>query len=74
LTRHEFDTLELLARQAGRIVSPARISEHLYGDNYEGRSNTVAAYIGHLRRKIDQHFHPRLIHARWCHGYMLGQV
>jgi two-component system response regulator MprA len=74
LTRREFDTLEFLARQPGRIVSATRIHEHLYKDYTDLRSNTIAVYIRNLRRKIDRHFHPCLLHTRWRQGYMLRDV
>src|SRR5262249_47956822 len=74
LTRREFDLLEFLARHRGRVVSAARLLEHLYKGCREVRSNTIPVFIRYLRRKIDRDFDPPLIQTRWCQGYMLRDV
>src|SRR5262245_21308628 len=53
LTPREFDLLQLLAQNQGRIVSRSTLYEHLYDGLPEERSNVVDVYIRHLRRKID---------------------
>jgi DNA-binding response OmpR family regulator len=71
LTSREYALLAFLASHRGKVVSRARISEHLYSDQDENTSNVIDVYIRHLRLKIDQDFDPPLIVTRWGQGYML---
>jgi DNA-binding response OmpR family regulator len=70
LTAREFTLLELLALNAGRVVSRTEIWDKLYESQDEGTSNTVDVYISYLRRKIDRGRAP-LIVTRRGQGYML---
>jgi DNA-binding response OmpR family regulator len=71
LTAREYALLAFLACHRGKVVSRARIWEHLYNDPDEGTSNVIDVYIRHLRTKIDHDFDPPLIVTRWGQGYML---
>jgi len=70
LTRREYDLLEALAINQGSILSPETIQERVWGDQ-QAISNTVAVYIGMLRKKIDFPFGKRLIHTVVGFGYVL---
>ena len=56
LTATEFSLLEYLMRNAGRIISKDKIIGHVWDFDADILPNTVEAYIGSLRRKIDKPF------------------
>ena len=58
LTAREFELLELLAREAGHVLSKDSILERLWG--YAFDDNLVEVYVGYLRRKLGE---PALIHT-----------
>jgi two-component system copper resistance phosphate regulon response regulator CusR len=72
LTTREYALLEFLARNAGRVVGRAEISDHVWDDNYDPVSNLIESYIHRLRRKLDAPGLAPLIHTRRGAGYMLG--
>jgi DNA-binding response OmpR family regulator len=72
LTTKEYALLEFLARNAGRVVGRALISQHVWDDNYDPASNLIETYINRLRRKLDAPPHAPLIHTRRGAGYLLG--
>jgi two-component system copper resistance phosphate regulon response regulator CusR len=73
LTTREYALLEFLARNAGRVVGRAEISDHVWDDNYDPLSNLIESYINRLRRKLDAPGLPPLIHTRRGAGYSLGE-
>lgn len=73
LTTREYALLEFLARNAGRVVGRAEISDHVWDDNYDPLSNLIESYINRLRRKLDGPGLPQLIHTRRGAGYSLGE-
>jgi len=72
LTTREYALLEFLARNAGRVVGRAEISDHVWDDNYDPLSNLIESYINRLRKKLDAPGLPPLIHTRRGAGYYLG--
>jgi DNA-binding response OmpR family regulator len=56
LTAKEFDLLAYLMRNAGRVLSKAQITEHVWGYDSEATSNVVEIYIHYLRDKVDRGF------------------
>ena len=52
LPAKEFALLELLMRNAGRVISRAQLESALYGWDEGVESNAVEVYIHHLRRKL----------------------
>jgi DNA-binding response OmpR family regulator len=72
LTAKEYAMLEFLARNAGRIVGRAELSEHVWDENHDPFSNAIEVYINRLRRKVDGPDDHPLIHTRRGAGYMLG--
>ena len=72
LTAKEYALLEYLMRNAGRIVTPTMIMEHVWDANFETSSNVVNVYINHLRTKIESDRGPRLIRTVRGMGYRLG--
>jgi len=66
LTAREFELLDLLAREAGHVLSKDSILERLWG--YAFDDNLVEVYVGYLRRKLGE---PALIHTIRGAGYVL---
>src|SRR5580658_4981081 len=56
LTSHEFRVLSYLMHHAGRVVSQAELTEHIYAQNFDRDSNTVEVFIARLRRKLGASF------------------
>lgn len=71
LTTKEYALLEFLARHAGEVVGRARISEHVWDDNFDPFSNTIEVYINRLRRKLSEGGEPPMIFTRRGAGYLL---
>jgi DNA-binding response OmpR family regulator len=70
LTRREYDLLEALAENEGRVLSRELIQSRVWSDD-EAFSNTVDVFIGTLRKKVDVPFGQRLIHTAVGFGYVL---
>lgn len=73
LTAREYSILEVLASRAGKVVSRDEILERIYDFAADTGSNLVDVYIGYLRKKLERHGAPRLIHTRRGFGYSLGE-
>jgi two-component system OmpR family response regulator len=71
LTRKEFQLLEYLARNRGRVVSRGEIMEHVWEADADPFSNTIETHILNLRRKIDKGRGSKLIHTFSGRGYKL---
>jgi len=56
LTTTEFKLLEYLMRNSGRAMSKDKIIGHVWDFDADILPNTVEAYIGSLRRKVDKPF------------------
>jgi DNA-binding response OmpR family regulator len=70
----EFRLVELLARNAGRIVSRHEILSNVWGPGREVSENTLDAFVRLLRRKVDHGAEPRLIQTHRGFGYSLGPL
>ncbi|SFR09230.1 two-component system, OmpR family, response regulator QseB [Enterobacter sp. kpr-6] len=66
----EFAILELLMRNAGRVLPRKLIEEKLYNWDDDVSSNAVEVHIHHLRRKLGSEF-IRTVHGI---GYTLGDA
>lgn len=73
LTAKEYAMLELLARNAGRVLSRTEIVAHVWDDNHDPFTNAVEVYINRLRGKIDSEGNVPLIHTRRGAGYILTE-
>jgi two-component system copper resistance phosphate regulon response regulator CusR len=71
LTTKEFVLLSFLARNAGKVVGRAEITEHVWDDNHDPATNAVEVYINRLRKKIDLAGLSPLIHTRRGAGYYM---
>lgn len=52
LTSREFALLEMLMRHGGRVVPRSDLLSHVWGLDFDPRSNLVDVYIRYLRRKV----------------------
>lgn len=71
LTPREYNLLELLAREAGTVLSREEIWERVYEFASDAMSNVVDVYVGYLRRKLDSPGEPSHIETVRGHGYRL---
>lgn len=67
LSTREFDLLQALMLNAGRVLSREQLEQHLYSWGQEVESNAVEVHIHHLRRKLG----PALIQTVRGVGYVL---
>ncbi|MEZ5082087.1 MAG: response regulator transcription factor [Bacteroidales bacterium] len=73
LTSKEFNLLEFLMKNRGRVLSRATIAEHVWEITFDTGTNVVDVYINILRKKIDREPNKKLIHTRVGLGYMLSE-
>ena len=52
LTQYEYNTLEYLAHNPGKVVSKTELTEHLYDQDFDRDSNVIEVFIGRLRKKL----------------------
>jgi two-component system, OmpR family, copper resistance phosphate regulon response regulator CusR len=74
LTSKEFQLLEFLMKNSGRVVSRAEIAEHVWEITFDTGTNIVDVYVNILRKKIDHPFEVKLIHTRIGLGYILMKL
>ena len=73
LTRTEFVLLDLLIRNAGRVITRSRMIEATWGSDREVESNTLDVFMRQLRAKIDLPGKHKLIHTIRGVGYALRE-
>jgi two-component system OmpR family response regulator len=67
----EFQLLEYLVRNEGRVVSRAMLLQHVWDLHFDPSTNIIDVYVGRVRRKVDgQQAYP-LIHTVRGTGYCL---
>lgn len=71
LRKKEFDLLEFLMCNKGRVVSKSQILEQVWDYHFDAESKTVDVHISSLRSKIDKDFKPKLIKTIYGSGYTL---
>jgi two-component system response regulator MprA len=74
LTRTEFLLLELLLRNARKVLTREVILERVWGYDFETSSNSLDVYIGYLRRKTEAGGEPRLIQTVRGVGYVVREA
>lgn len=73
LTRTEFGILDLLMRNAGRVLTRERLIECVWGYDREIESNTLDVFIRQLRLKVERPGSRKLIHTVRGIGYTLRE-
>jgi len=72
LSVKEYELLEFLMRNRGRIVTNAMIMDNIWDMQQDIESNVINVYIHHLRNKIDKNSENKLIHTVRGAGYRIG--
>lgn len=70
----EFQMLELLMRQKGRVVTTEQFMERIWGYDSEVEISVVWAYISYLRRKLEAVGADVCISTRRGFGYLLEEL
>lgn len=69
LRRKEFDILEYLVNNNGRVLTREMIINHAWDSSKTSWNSTVDVHIKHLRDKIDRPFNSSLIKTAYGLGY-----
>lgn len=67
----EFNLLEYLVRNKGRVISKTMLMEHVWDYYFDPQSNVVEARVYKLREKVDKDFTYPLIHTIRGVGYTI---
>ena len=66
LTAKEFDLLELMALNPGKVYSRENLLNTVWGSEYPGDVRTVDVHIRRLREKIETNpSEPKYVHTKW---------
>jgi DNA-binding response OmpR family regulator len=71
LSPREFDVLQVLMQEPGRIFSRTELCERVWQREHEYDTRTVEIFIARLRKKIDAGFAAPLLHTVRSVGYTL---
>ena len=70
LTAKEYELLELLVLNAGKVYSREKLLALVWGADYPGDLRTVDVHIRRLREKIEKNpSEPIYVHTKWGVGY-----
>ncbi len=70
LTAKEFDILQLLMENQGRVYSRDNLLKEIWGSEYPGDARTVDVHVRRLREKIETNpSEPEFIFTKWGVGY-----
>lgn len=71
LTPREFELMQFLIKNQGRVIPKAEILEQVWGLDVDINTNVIEVYVNYLRNKIDKGFDKKLIHTHFGVGYIL---
>jgi two-component system response regulator PrrA len=71
LTKRDFELLAVLVRNAGVVLTRERLLELVWGYDFVADTNVVDVFVGYLRRKLEAHGHPRILHTVRGVGFVL---
>ncbi len=72
LTVKEFDLVELLMRNPGKVFSRENLLELVWGQEYKGDIRTVDVHIRRIREKMEENpAEPQKLMTKWGVGYYL---
>ena len=70
LTAKEFDLLELMALNPGKVYGRESLLNTVWGYEYPGDVRTVDVHVRRLREKIEANpSEPKYVHTKWGVGY-----
>jgi two-component system response regulator RegX3 len=68
----EFELLEFLMRNSGRVLTRSQLIDRVWGNDYFGDTKTLDVHIKRLRAKIEEDpANPKMIHTIRGLGYKL---
>jgi two-component system, OmpR family, copper resistance phosphate regulon response regulator CusR len=75
LTMREYELLEYLMRNQGRVVSREMLARDVWKEasRHTPLDNVIDVQIGRLRRKVDDPFERKLMHTVRGVGFMVGE-
>ena len=73
LTAREYQLLEFLLRNKGRVLTRDVIYDHVWSSDFTGNLKIVDVYVNYLRSKIDEDFEPKLLATVRGLGYVLRE-
>ncbi|MFA6250527.1 MAG: response regulator transcription factor [Candidatus Shapirobacteria bacterium] len=71
LSPTEFNLLEYLMINRGKVLSREAILNRVWSYDYDVQTRVIDVYIGYLRKKIDEHAKTKLIHCIRGFGYTI---
>src|ERR1700689_37923 len=71
LTRIEFDLLEMFLRPPRQVLTREVLLNRAWGFDFDSGTNSLAVYVGYLRRKLEEGGDPRCIQTVRGVGYVL---
>jgi two-component system response regulator MprA len=74
LTRTEFSLLQVLVRNATRVLTRDALFEAIWGFDMSATTNNLQVYVSYLRRKMEAGGEPRLIYTLRGLGYTLRET
>jgi len=72
LLPREFQLLEYLVRNEGRVVPRALLLQHVWDLHFDSTTNIIDVYVGRVRRKVDDQQAYPLIHTVRGAGFCLS--
>ena len=70
LTAKEFELLELLVTNPGKVFGREKLLDMVWGQDYPGDVRTVDVHVRRLREKIETNpSEPKYVHTKWGVGY-----
>ena len=73
LTAKEFDLLECLMRNAGRVLSRTELKELVWDFSFDARTKVVDLYVHYLRKKLERAGASDVIETVRGVGYVVGR-
>ena len=73
LQPREFQLLDYLMQNAGKIVTRTMLLEKVWDYHFDPQTNVIDVHVSRLRAKIDRDFDPPLLHTVRGAGYMLRE-
>ncbi|WP_432133543.1 MULTISPECIES: response regulator transcription factor [unclassified Streptomyces] len=71
LTRREFELLDVLARNAGIVLTRDQLLDRVWGYDFDVRTDAVDTFVSYLRRKLEADGRARVIHTVRGVGFVL---
>jgi two-component system, OmpR family, response regulator MprA len=71
LSTTEYELLSIFMRNPRIVLTRSLLMDRIWGSDFEGGTNVLEVYIGHLRTKLEQQNEKRLIQTVRGAGYVL---